>query len=145
NVTGVQTCALPIFECGGQVAERTVRAVPYEQAGLVGFVARTAHALESDVAVVGREYRIFVVAGECGRYPQTRVVGHSGLVDVGDRTRRHVVDEDVRIGGLRVFRARHFLAGVGELRTGMVPGDFAHVEIRGQRGVPCFAGHDVLV
>ena len=133
-----------VIEGFGQVAERTVRAVPYEETVLVRFVARTAHALEGDVTVVGREYGVFVVAGESRGDFQARVVGGSCLVDVGDGTFRHVVDEDVRIGGLCVFRTGHLLAGVGELRAGVVPRDFLHVEVGGQRCVPCFAGHDVL-
>ena len=85
-----------VVEGFGQVAERTIRAVPYEEAVLVRFVARTAHALEGDVTVVGREYGVFVVAGESRGDFQARVVGCSCLVDVGDGTFRHVVDEDVR-------------------------------------------------
>ncbi len=133
-----------VVERLGQVAERAVRAVPHEEAVLIRFVARPAHALESDVAVVGREYGVLVVAGEGRCDLQPRVVGRAGLVDVGGGARGHVVDVDVGVGGLRVFRAGHLLAGVGELRAGVVPYDLLHVEVGGQRCVPCLAGHDVL-
>ena len=132
-----------VVELGRQVLHAARAAVVDEQPLLVRLVARAAHRAEGDLRVVGRPDGILVVAGHVAgggrltRRPACR------LADVLRPARGQVVDEDVRVGRYGVGRARQRLAGIGQLRAGVVPGDLGHVEVGGQRGVPCRIGHDV--
>ena len=133
-----------VVEIFGQVAHLGRGAVVEEQAGLVRLVARAPLREEGDLPVVGRPDGILVVAREVVAQPLdllTRVEVRR-LADVLRLSRSHVVDEDVRVGRYGVGRARERLAGVGQHRSGMVPGDLGHVEVGGQWGVPCRIGAD---
>ena len=133
-----------VVEIFGQVAHLGRGAVVEEQAGLVRLVARAPLREEGDLPVVGRPDGILVVAREVVAQPLDLLarVEVRRLADVLRLSRSHVVDEDVRVGRYGISRTRERLAGVGQHRSGMVPGNLGHVEVGGQRGVPCRIGAD---
>ena len=136
-----------VVEILGEVLHRVRPAVVEEQARLVRFVAGPPLREEGDLPVVGRPDGVFVVAGHGGLVPGRGVVACFAVERLADVVRfavGQVVNEDVRVGRDGVGRARQRFAGVGQLRPGVVPGDFGHVEVGGQRHVPRRVGaHDV--
>ncbi len=136
-----------VVEILRQIAHLGRAAVVDEQPRLVGLVARAALREEGDMAVVGRPDGVLVVADHLGQihrgFALLRLPARERLADVLRAARGDVVDEDVRVGRHGVGRARERLAGVGQHRAGVVPGDLGHVEIGGQGRVVGGALQDV--
>ena len=132
-----------MVEVGSEVSMLLACQIIYEEAVFVGLISRSCHRAECQLLIVGRPYRITVVAYKLHN-THTRVGLY--LVDVQCRAIFGIVDENIRIGRNGILCTGERFAGVGQFLAIVAPRNLGSVEIRRKRCVPSrFLTNNILV